>query len=125
MMQQNVYLTSQGAIPCNHNLLTFMLINNISGTRKANSGKGAKKDSKEDKSNAKKKQKSTSKDTKSEIETSKSSTRLSNHSSDGMIDLHDPENAILAGTIKIKLKSITKEIIMESFDNIAAILTKD
>ena len=75
-----------------------------SGTRKANSGKGAKggKEAKEDKNASKKKSKVAAGREKVEPEPPKSSTALSNHSTEGMVDLNDPENAELRNALREK-----------------------
>ena len=99
-----------------------------SGTRKANSGKGGKggKEGKEDKTAGKKKSKVLASKEKMEAEVPKSSTRLSNHSTmEGWHDLNDPENENLRKVVKQKLLSMTREILLESFDQISALLTND
>lgn len=55
-----------------------------------------------------------------------SSTQLSNYSDgDSGTNLNDPENAALRENYMIKMKSITKEILISSFDQIAALLSND
>lgn len=99
-----------------------------SGTRKANSGKGGKgaKDVKDDKAAGKKKSRPNASKEKMESEPVKSSTQLSNHSAaEGCIDLNDPEHSDLREALKTKLMSMTKEVLLESFDHIAALLTNE
>merc|ERR1712126_731345 len=63
---------------------------------------------------------------KNEDDNRTSSTQLSNYSdAETGANLNDPENALLRENYIIKMKSITKEILISSFDQIASLLSND
>ena len=47
---------------------------------------------------------------------------MSNHSSEGLLDLNDPENAQLRKAIQQKFQSVAREVLFDTLDHVAALL---